>query len=58
MVPEYDPTAGPVLTPEGWGKFVRWDSTRRKVLVEFEYSYLVEFDGDECYVPLMPQGGG
>lgn len=47
----YDPTTGYILTPHGWGKFVSWNPATRKVTVELDHMYLVELDGDRCYVP-------
>jgi hypothetical protein len=46
----YDPTAGYIKTPDGWGKYVSFDPATGKVTVEMDHSYLVEYDGNECYI--------
>jgi len=47
---KYDPTSGSVLTPDGVGKFVSWDPTRKTGAVEMDYACLVEYSGDCCYI--------
>jgi len=46
----YDPTAGYIKTPDGWGKYVSFDPATGKVTVEMDHSYLVEYDGEDCYI--------
>jgi hypothetical protein len=46
----YDYTAGNVQTPVGVGKFVEFEGCTGKVLVEFDYSYVAWFDGEEVYI--------
>ncbi|MDI6840461.1 MAG: hypothetical protein QMD71_06420 [bacterium] len=46
----YDITAGSVQTPQGIGKFVEFIGHTGKVLVEMDYSYIVEFDAGEVYI--------
>jgi len=47
---KYDPTSGSVLTPNGVGRFVSWDPTRKTVVVEMDCACLVEYPGDYCYI--------
>jgi hypothetical protein len=44
-----DPTAGFVTTPFGVGKYVGYDPTTGTVIVEMDYSFLVEIPGEQCY---------
>lgn len=46
----YDVTAGEVMTPTGPGKFVHFDAARKKVLVEHDYTQIVEHDAEDVYV--------
>ena len=46
----YDPTANMIKTPDGWGKYVEFNPTTGKVTVEMDHSYLVEYDGEDCYI--------
>lgn len=39
-----------IETPQGMARFIEYDSNREKVTVEFEGTYLVEFDADKCFV--------
>lgn len=40
---------GWIITPGGVGRYVEYIPATGKVVVEMDYEYLVEFDGDECY---------
>jgi len=52
----YDHTAGFVATPNGIGKYVQYNPETGTVIVEMDYSYLVEFSGAECYpLPERPK---
>jgi hypothetical protein len=46
----YDETAGWIYTPGGPGKFVLYDPTRQVVVVEVDYSHLVEYPASECFL--------
>jgi len=46
----YDPTANMIKTPDGWGKYVEFNPATEKVTVEMDHSYLVEYDGKDCYI--------
>jgi hypothetical protein len=39
-----------VETPSGIGRFVYYDHVNQIVVVEMDYSYLVKFPADKCYV--------
>ncbi len=41
---------GRVETPAGIGRFVEYIGHTGKVVVEMDYTYLVEFDGREVYI--------
>lgn len=46
----YDITAGFIMTPFGRGKFISYDGLNKKVTVEMDYQYKVEFESKDCYV--------
>ncbi len=46
----YDATAEMVKTPDGWGKYVKYDPTTGIVTVEMDYSYLVDYNVKDCYM--------
>ncbi len=46
----YDRTAREVETKHGWGRFVSWSPITKKVMVEMDASYLVEYDGKDVFV--------
>lgn len=50
MQKRYDCTAGYIVTPAGLGKYVDFDSVTGKVTVEIDSMYLVEFDGEKCFL--------
>ncbi|WP_026487616.1 hypothetical protein [Caldanaerobius polysaccharolyticus] len=47
---EYDPTAGYVLTPDGVGKYIGYDSNRQIVYAEMDNSCVVAYPADKCYI--------
>lgn len=47
----YDDSAGWIETPLGPGKFVAYDPHSGRVLVEADFQYLVEYPGEDCYIP-------
>ena len=53
----FDITTGKVETPAGIGRFVEYDSVRRKVSVELDYEFIVEFDADKCFVRKVNEDG-
>jgi hypothetical protein len=44
-----DPTAAFIATPCGVGKYVQYEPHTGTVIVEMDYSYLVEIPGEQCY---------
>ena len=44
-----DPTTAFIATPCGVGKYVGYDPTTGTVIVEMDYSLLVELPGEQCY---------
>ena len=39
-----------IETPSGEGRFISFDSNTGIVTVEMDGTYLMDFDGNECYV--------
>lgn len=48
----YDPTAGTVDTPNGPAKFVAFHAGRQIVTVEHDFTHLVDYPADRCFVSL------
>jgi hypothetical protein len=48
----YDPTAGMVDTPAGLAKYVAFDPVRQIVTVEQDFTHLVDYPADRCFVSL------
>lgn len=46
----YEETTGIIITPDGPGKYISFNPATGKVTVEMEHSYLVEYDGRNCYI--------
>jgi len=47
---KYDITAGYVTTPAGPGKYVHYDAAKGKVIVEHDFTHLVEYPAEEVYI--------
>ncbi len=46
-----------IVTPDGFGQFVGYDSLNQKVIVEMDYKYLVEYDADKVFIVRGDEGG-
>ena len=44
---QFDMTAATVETPNGRAKFVKYNPVTKKVLVEHDHQFLVEYDGKD-----------